>query len=379
MVYVHVPFCLGKCIYCAFYSMTPGKGMQRSSALCKEDLFEAYTERVCQEMEDRKDEILSSVGEDGQYNTLYIGGGTPSVLPSSFFKEVSSTLLSIIPTPPSEFTVEVNPEDIALRGEKYVTELLGCGVNRISMGVQSLDDDILKWMHRRHDSATVLRAVSILRSCGIGNLSLDLIFGVPGMGMEKWEDTLERTLDLHPEHLSAYQLSFDEGSALGKLLALGKVSQESDEVCCEQYGHLCRKMRERGYLHYEVSNFCLEGMHSRHNSAYWERVPYVGVGSMAHSFYRTSDGKEVRYSNSGALMDREISSETLTQEDARLEELMLSLRTSKGLPGKRLYELCDKDKVDGLLSEGSLSVQGNNLRIPEKKFFVSDSIICELA
>lgn len=380
MVYVHVPFCRGKCIYCAFYSLTPPTALRRCGLDGEGELFEAYTERICTEMKARRGEILSSVASDGNYNTLYIGGGTPSVLPLSFFRGVASTLSSIIPTP-TEFTVEVNPDDVVSRGKEFTEGLLQCGVNRISMGIQSLDDGILRWMHRRHDSRTALEAVNVLRECGVGNLSLDLIFGIPGMGMDTWRDTLERTLALRPEHLSAYQLSFDEGSPLGKLLEAGKILPLGEEECKAQYDLLCSAARSHGYIHYEVSNFCLPSMQSRHNSAYWRRVPYVGLGSMAHSFSRTPEGVETRQANSPSLLGREVREETLSCEDARLEELMLHLRTNEGISRERLYQLCEKTTIESLMEEGSLLSKGRDGRIviPEEKFFISDSIICELA
>lgn len=273
-----------------------------------------------------------------------------------------------------EFTIEVNPEDIVEKGLGYAKGLLGLGVNRVSMGVQSFDDGILRWMNRRHDSARAVEAFRILRTAGVGNISLDLIFGLGQLSDRMWEETLDKALELRPEHISAYQLSIEEGSALGELARKGRYTEASEQQCRRQYDTLCRRLSDAGFHHYEVSNFALPGREARHNSAYWRRVPYVGLGPGAHSL--SPDG--VRSWNSDSLGGWTRSSETLGPEEIRLERIMLPLRTSEGLPSMELRTLADPSIVDRLLEEAALAESEGRIHIPENRFFVSDEIIREL-
>lgn len=329
----------------------------------------------------------------GAVNTLYIGGGTPSVLPLDVLRRIVDALLSSrslrrgentvgAQSPFEEFTVEVNPEDIVEKGGEYVRGLLETGVDRVSMGIQSFDDGILRWMNRRHSAAGAVEAFRILRRCGVRNISVDLIFGLSQLADDVWEDTIERALELAPEHISAYQLSIEEGSALAKLVADGRYVEASDEQCRHQYDVLCQTLRQAGYHHYEISNFARPGFEAVHNSAYWSRVPYIGLGPGAHSLtgdirswnsqelpHRSPDGFPATYSRT---------SETLSPEDIRVERIMLSLRTDKGLEAAELYSLADRAVINSLLSEGALEKQGGSIRIPESRLFTSDEIIREL-
>lgn len=329
----------------------------------------------------------------GAVNTLYIGGGTPSALPLDVLRRIVDALLSSrslrrgentvgAQSPFEEFTVEVNPEDIVEKGGEYVRGLLETGVDRVSMGIQSFDDGILRWMNRRHSAAGAVEAFRILRRCGVRNISVDLIFGLSQLADDVWEDTIERALELAPEHLSAYQLSIEEGSALAKLVADGRYVEASDEQCRHQYDVLCQTLRQVGYHHYEISNFARPGFEAVHNNAYWSRVPYIGLGPGAHSLtgdirswnsqelpHRSTDGSPATYSRT---------SETLSPEDIRVERIMLSLRTDKGLEAAELYSLTDRAVINSLLSEGALEKQGGSIRIPESRLFTSDEIIREL-
>ena len=367
MVYVHVPFCRSFCTYCGFYSVTAGRDCGHK--------FEKYASMVAAEAAARREEILRT----RDTNTLYIGGGTPSVLPLSCLERIVEALPG---GPWSEFTVEVNPDDITGLGPAYVKGLRRLGVNRISMGVQSFDDGILRWMNRRHDSEGARRAFRILREAGMDNVSVDLIFGISGMGDGLWERTIDETLRLGedcgglPNHISAYQLSIEPDSALEKLAERGDYDEASDEECRRQYEILCGRLAAAGYRHYEVSNFALPGFEASHNSAYWRRVPYVGLGPGAHSF----DGRCRRWNSeldeSGSYAAE---SETLTPQDERVERIMLSLRTAEGEDGEWLRaNASDSSAVDRLMAEGALVAIGPKIRIPEERFFVSDEIIREL-
>lgn len=383
MIYLHVPFCGSFCTYCDFYSEICRGGRA----------FNEYADAVLKEVNDRKEEICMNMSAPGAVNTLYIGGGTPSVLPLDVLRRIVDALLSSrslrrgentvgAQSPFEEFTVEVNPEDIVEKGGEYVRGLLETGVDRVSMGIQSFDDGILRWMNRRHSAAGAVEAFRILRRCGVRNISVDLIFGLSQLADDVWEDTIERALELAPEHISAYQLSIEEGSALAKLVADGRYVEASDEQCRHQYDVLCQTLRQAGYHHYEISNFARPGFEAVHNSAYWSRVPYIGLGPGAHSLtgdIRSWNSQELPHrSPDGSLATYSRTSETLSPEDIRVERIMLSLRTDKGLEAAELYSLTDSTVVDALLSEGALERQGGSIRIPESRLFTSDEIIREL-
>ncbi|MBR3441612.1 MAG: radical SAM family heme chaperone HemW [Bacteroidales bacterium] len=432
MIYLHVPFCESRCTYCGFFSIVcasssaarptpvslrsapyPGKCSPGVVLPQREAIFEAYAEAVCGEIEGRCEEIAKTLA----VNTLYIGGGTPSVLPLSVLSKIVRSIDSLpgrgAPAGPwEEFTVEVNPEDIVEKGEEYVRGLLSLGVNRISMGIQSFDDGILRWMNRRHDSATAVEAFHLLRRCGVDNISIDLIFGLPQLSETLWSETLDKALALGPEHISAYQLSIEEDSALERLITRGKFTEATDEQCGRQYDQLCSKLGAAGYRHYEISNFALAGREAVHNSAYWHRVPYVGLGPGAHSLsagsVRSWNSEDIPHRlGDGSLKAYSREEEHLTPEDIRVERIMLPLRTDNGLPEAELRSLAGDQVVDTLISEGALIrvqdpsvtpfpqddieachpeqspefVEGRSegyIRIPENHFFTSDDIIRQL-
>lgn len=414
MIYLHVPFCGSFCTYCDFYSE-----ICRSRQASNE-----YADAVIAEIRDRRKELEMNMSAQDAVNTLYIGGGTPSVLPLDVLSRIVGAVsqterLSLVTEPVEvttptelldEFTVEVNPEDIVEKGREYVRGLLALGVNRISMGIQSFNDDILRWMNRRHDAGNAVKAFHILRESGVRNISIDLIFGISQLTDETWKDTIEKALELSPEHISAYQLSIEEGSALAKMVADGRYVEASEEQCRRQYDILCRCLGRSGYHHYEISNFAKPGFEAVHNSAYWRRAPYIGLGPGAHSLTgnvrswnsqelphrqqdETSSCNPDRISScnpdstscqtssrnpSGKLATYSRNFETLSPEDIRVERIMLSLRTDKGLKATELYSLTDSTVVDALLSEGALERQGASIRIPEDHLFTSDEIVREL-
>ena len=323
----------------------------------------------------------------GDVNTLYIGGGTPSVLPLTVFEKLQAALGR---SKFDEFTVEVNPEDIVEKGQDYVEGLLELGVNRVSMGVQSFDDRLLKWMNRRHTSLQAVQAYRILESAGVDNISIDLIFGLPQLTDELWDDTLEKALTISsrgnlPKHISAYQLSVEEGSMLEKMISKGMCAEAPEEECRRQYEKLCRVLQQAGYEHYEISNFAMPGYQAKHNSSYWKHVPYVGLGPGAHSFL---DGKRLwnaddlsAYLKAGSNGDfSEIrGSETLDQEQKKIEKIMLGLRTAAGVEEEFLRDSCPGAVLAEALANGNLEALGNGMvRIPEDRFFISDNIISSI-
>ena len=435
MIYVHVPFCRSFCTYCDFYSEVASRCRKAEDAQKQEALFEDFAQALACEVSSRAGEITDDV------NTLYIGGGTPSVLPLSAFRALLDALRSVGHGGPfDEFTVEVNPEDIIEKGHAYVEGLLELGVNRISMGVQSFDDSVLKFMNRRHSADEAVRAYAILEEAGVRNISIDLIFGLPQLSMDQWRETLDKALSISsrgvlPQHISSYQLSVEPGSMLARLVEKDRWNEASDELCQEQYEALCSALSAAGYHHYEISNFAQPGFEAVHNSAYWRHVPYVGFGPGAHSYinpaeispdtlFRGSEYHDNLHSSSlycvrqwnlqdlqaylqawkcahdyesGVLADlpsdpfvgvRE--SETLDEEQLVMERLMLGLRTSSGLPESFLREYCDPEALSQAIATGHLvpaddelissdsAMREPHLRIPERHFFISDSIIADL-
>lgn len=381
MVYLHIPFCRSFCTYCAFYSEL----FQQSTA-------QVYTQAVLRELSLRKAEIEQTL----DLNTLYIGGGTPSVLPPVFLSQIVSELREITGGNYAEFTVELNPDDVT---PDYVAFLKSMGVTRVSMGVQSFDDALLARIARRHNSEAVRRAYSLLREGGFDNISLDLIFGFgrwadefETLAMQRLERDLDAILSLPggpPEHISAYQLSIEEGSALEKQCREGRYV-EADEAFCEQsYLRICDRLSRAGYEHYEISNFARPGYRAQHNSAYWSGCPYVGIGPAAHSY----DGKVRSWNPSDvqaycAAYTADVpsadtafrESEWIDEEKRRLEHLFLSLRTAEGVEEAFLKSSVPSAKLEDLLSRGCLekSQKIGNLRFPEHKWFVSDSLVSEL-
>lgn len=339
MIYVHVPFCRSFCTYCGFYS---------ERACPNED----FIHEICDEALRRRDEIAATAAVD----TLYFGGGTPSVLPLSYLGRIADACGG---RRYKEWTVELNPDDVT---PEYARGLRELGVNRASMGVQSLDDGMLRLMNRRHDSDGARRAFGALREAGFDNVSVDIIFGVGGMTDTMLEATVREILEWRPEHISAYQLSIEEGSALEELLRTGRYTELPDEYCARQYYLICSLLHDAGYEHYEISNWALPGHRAIHNSAYWTRAPYIGLGPGAHSLI---DNK--RSWNSEGLSGWISSGEVLTAEQIREEEIMLGLRTADGVPAE-------------LLAGGVLvpSVVPGRVRIPEDRWFVADDIIASL-
>ena len=395
MIYVHVPFCRSRCLYCGFFSQ------------CSKGPGRAWADEVCAEALSRKDEIAAAAAVD----TLYFGGGTPSVLPLEFIGRIADACGG---RHYREWTVEVNPDDIT---PEYAAGLRSLGVNRVSMGVQSLDDGMLRWMNRRHSADGARRAFRQLRDAGFDNISVDIIFGVNGMSREMLEGTVKEILRWCPEHISAYQLSIEEGSALGRMAREGRYLELSDEDCSSQYYLICSLLAAAGYEHYEISNWALPGRRAVHNSAYWTRAPYVGLGPGAHSLGRAfspdafaslipptalrlwappvhaaTGGHGLRAEgpaqtnyrswNSEDLSGWTSEGELLTEAQIREEQIMLGLRTADGI----LASLCHPARPSchpernvaeskDLLTPSALP---GHFRIPEEHWFVADDIIAGL-
>jgi len=371
LIYVHIPFCRSFCSYCNFYSSTKTREIP------------GVLESIALEWKKDRDlwlDIFRSAEPDAGH-TLYFGGGTPTVcaagelcaLITLLREDMEQAGLTL-----AELTVEANPGDLT---PEYCHVLLDAGVNRLSIGVQSFHDPYLEAMRRRHNGRQAANSAILARKAGFANISLDLIFGFPGLTAEKWKDTLGQAIALGPEHISAYQLSLEPSSLWGKTGVL-----PPQEECALQYALLQETLQGAGYLQYEVSSFCLPGKESLHNSGYWIRRPYAGLGPSAHSF----NGKD-RYANVADLRkytegirrnEPARKYDRLTARDVHNEWVMLSLRTSKGLSLQEMEERkgrpATKDflkQITPLLERGLLIRTGNKVSIPANRLFVSDDII----
>lgn len=350
-VYVHIPFCASRCSYCDFYST-----LQQAA------MGERYVDAVLAEARLRRDELR---GEP--VKTIYFGGGTPSQLPSALFSRLVDGLREVFDfSAVEEFTVEANPDDVSV---EWCAALPSSGVNRVSMGVQSFEDDILRLIGRRHTAQQAIEAVSRLRETGINNISIDLIYGLPGQTLESWTASVQQAIALKPEHVSAYGLTYEEGTKLWRQRERGEVVEVPEEQCLEMYRILVDMLQAAGYEHYEISNFSLPSYHSRHNSSYWDDTPYLGLGAAAHSY----DGKVRRsnphdlngYINKVLAGELAYEQEELTWQDRYDERVMLGLRTSHGVDTNRLRQDFGGEAWRHFVNEAQRHIEAGNLRVGE--------------
>ncbi len=365
-LYVHIPFCRRACGYCDFFkSISLAKSPQVLEAMRREMAFRAN-------------------GEAGRrLDTVYFGGGTPSALPAHELELLLGTAKELWDcTAVAETTLEANPDDLA---PDYLHALREAGFDRLSMGVQSFCDRELRLMNRRHDAAGALRAFRDARRAGFDNISIDLIYGLPGSDAEIWGETLRRAAGLGAEHISAYHLTIEPGTPFGRRPGLSPVP-EAESV--RQYELLCGILANAGYVHYEISNFALPGFRSRHNSAYWADEPYTGIGPSAHSY----DGRTrswappsleryVALAGSPGLYE----SETLTPDMRRNEYVMVRLRTAEGIDEEDFSRRFGARELLRLLSDAERFLQGGlltrtagRLAVPPEKFLVGDGIVSAL-
>lgn len=366
-IYIHVPFCQGRCIYCDFYSTTEG-----------EEWKSRYVDALLAELRMRRDELPLA-----RVHSIYIGGGTPSRLPVKALAGILNEVCRLFPVDSdAEVTVEANPDDVT---PEWLAALSHTPVNRLSMGVQSFDDALLRLIRRRHTAQQAVCAVEQAARHGISNVSIDLIYGLPTQTMEQWQADVRQALALDVQHLSAYSLSYEEGTPLWRMLEQGRIEEADEELSLRMYEHLIDATRTAGFTHYEISNFCRPGRHSQHNSAYWHGVPYLGFGPGAHSY----DGMRTRRWNlsdlkgyvqaAGSMPPHQ--SEVLTDDELYDETVMTRLRTSEGLSldlltaADRAYCMA---QAEPHLRAGRLEQAGSTIRLTRQGIFTSNDIISDL-
>lgn len=367
-IYIHIPFCASRCIYCAFYSTT------------SLDLRQRYTDALCRESGVRRQET--------EVRSIYLGGGTPSQLTIPQLRQIFDTLYKYNKVAEdAEITIEVNPDDVT---EAFAENLRTLPVNRVSMGAQTFNDQRLRYLHRRHTAAQVAEAVERLRAAGIRNISIDLMYGFPDETLNNWTHDIDAALALHVEHLSAYCLSIEEGTPLHRMMNGHNGNSHpcvlpDEETERAMYYLLKDRLESAGLEHYEISNFARPGFRSRHNSAYWNYTPYIGLGAAAHSFDGHTRSWNVadihQYIKGIERGERLFESETI-EGDTRYNDLLTTaLRTREGLD---LDLLSDRQRdyclrcARRFIDDGLLSMHLGHLALTRRGLFISDMIISSL-
>ncbi len=364
-LYIHVPFCKKKCPYCNFYSVV-------SRSLRKNYLTTLVHEAT----------HFAPVWSNHEFETLYLGGGTPSLLSDEELCSLFENLKALFRfSKNSEITLEANPEDI---NSNTLLLWKSMGINRLSIGLQALDNESLSFLERQHSSADAFEKLKLARNAGFSNISVDLIYGIPGLSRKTWLQTLDTLFQFRPEHISAYALTLEENTIYHVKVKRQLLATPPDKLAIAHFHILRHKARIHGYKFYEVSNLCLPGYHSKHNFSYWQGVPYLGLGPSAHSF----DGRKRWWNPSsmgewqnlvfkGDFPDNEILNSTQQFNDY----LVTRLRTRKGMIFEDLSRIFLKNDIDLIihtanqLPKGLLALTSKGIRIPVRNFLLSDGII----
>ena len=386
-LYIHIPFCASRCIYCGFYSTTSLKLRQR------------YVDAVCREMILRGEKFLPPKGRSVARNevrseridTIYFGGGTPSQLTIPQIRQLFTYINKVYKLPSLmggagggfEVTIEMNPDDVTPAWADVLPRL---GVNRVSMGAQTFNDERLRFLHRRHTARQVPEAVKILRNAGIRNISIDLMYGFPSETLDDWQRDIDSALALNVEHISAYCLMIEEGTPLWRLkMKDEKLKMPDEELERLMYEVLIDKLTAAGYEHYEISNFAKPGYRSHHNSSYWQDVPYIGLGAAAHSYdlkYRSYNVADIQQYIEAIEHGELPSEQEVIDEDTHYNDrITVALRTSDGLDlttiSDRHRRYCMRE-AQRFLDDGLLQLSDNRLSLTRKGLFVCDYVMSSL-
>lgn len=368
-IYIHIPFCRKACYYCNFH-------------------FSTSLQRVDEMMQAIEKELLMRQNYLSEtIDTIYFGGGTPSLVDTNAIKQLLTQIKNTYNVSSSvEITLEANPEDIDAR---KADDLITLGINRISLGIQSFEDDILQSLNRSHNSIQAINAIQQLHNSGFSNITLDLIYGIPAQSTEMWNNNLAQAIDFGIQHLSCYALTIEEKTAFGHWQRQGVFTPVAENHYENDYKSMCRILREAGYNHYEVSNFALPGFESRHNSAYWQHQAYLGLGPGAHSYNYT--GRTFNISNNASYIkgikkgEQPNQTETLTTSQRFNEYLLTGLRTNQGIDLTSIKKefgvnLLKQKKyfIDQCLNNDRAILKNNRFIITENALILADSIILEL-
>jgi oxygen-independent coproporphyrinogen-3 oxidase len=369
-IYIHIPFCKQRCTYCDFYTEVAPQ------------FIPSIIVSMIKEIDIRKDYLHNSV-----INTIYFGGGTPSILHSGQFSDLFDAINNrYLVAKDAEITFEANPDDLT---SEFLASIRSLPFNRLSIGIQSFDDEDLKRINRRHISKQAVEAVVKAQAAGFTNISIDLIYGLPFQTIESWERQLDKAFSLHIQHISAYGLTYEEGTPLWKQRESGKIKSVDDLTMNKMYLLLLEKMKQNGFEAYEISNFSLPGFRSRHNSSYWKQEPYLGIGPSAHSYdllsrqWNIASIQEyIRAINSGTLF---FEREELTLNDRYNDFVMVSLRTSEGIDvtllrlefGSELTDYCLKN-IKTFIDSEQVYYSEDKLRLTASGIQISNLILIQL-
>lgn len=369
-LYIHIPFCAKRCIYCDFFSNT------------EMNYKDPYLKAILQELKLRKDYLAGEPIE-----TIYFGGGTPSQLQAGDLERILESIFNLFDTHScSEITLEANPDDMT---PAYIRSLRSLPFNRISMGVQSFQEKDLRFLNRRHNREQALQAVASCKENGFHNISIDLIYGLPGQTLPEWEENLEEAVRLDIPHLSAYHLIYEEGTSLYKKMVAGTVQPVDETLSVDFFSILIEKLERAGYQHYEISNFARPGQYSKHNSSYWTGKSYLGLGPSAHSYNgenRTWNPSSLPLYLEGIRKGMPAMEIEILDARKRYNDFIITrLRTMWGLslaeietrfgPERRKY--CEKQAAP-YLRQNLLSLDDEILRLTRQGIFVSDGIMSDL-
>lgn len=370
-LYLHIPYCLSRCAYCDFHS-----------SICLDDKDE-YVDALCFELQQRESYLKKNT-----LDTIYFGGGTPSVLSIAQLDKIFKTIKQYYSiSPKAEITLEANPDDI---DKAYLEGLRQLGFNRLSIGIQSFDDEDLALIGRRHSAQHAIDVVKIAQQAGFDNISCDLIFGLPYQTLEKWKYNLSQLYTLNIQHISCYNLSYEEGTAFYQKLMAGELKEIDDELSLEMFKYLIDSSKAQGFVHYETSNFAKEGLFSKHNSNYWSGEAYLGIGAGAHSYdgeqsrrWNISDNQQ--YIEGIMRVNPHFDEELIDQAKAYNEFIMTGLRTIWGCSisiledrfGSKMLEYC-LEAASPYLKNRQLKIIDNVITIDAESVFISDQIMSDL-
>ncbi|MGO4707548.1 radical SAM family heme chaperone HemW [Chryseobacterium sp. 2TAF14] len=371
MIYIHIPFCKQKCSYCNFHFSTSLNFKDEMLGAMKKEIFL------------RKDEL-----QNKNIQSLYFGGGTPSVLSADEIKSLIDEVLKHFSFKNDiEITLEANPDDL---NTTFLKELSKSPVNRLSIGTQSFFDEDLKLMNRAHNASEAESSIKRAQDFGFENLSIDLIYGSPTSNLEIWKENLNKAVALEIPHISSYALTVEPKTALENWVAKGKVSNPKEEEQNREFYYMIDFLKDHGFEHYEVSNFAKPGFYSRHNSSYWKYQEYLGIGPSAHS-YNGTDVRSWNVANNQQyikkLSSNSLAKETeiLSQQDQFNEMIMIGLRTIWGVDLESLNQKFSENilekftkEIQNKIEEGILKIENNHLKIPEKHWFMADGIASDL-
>ncbi|MCP9291115.1 radical SAM family heme chaperone HemW [Gracilimonas sediminicola] len=372
-LYIHIPFCKQACSYCDFYFVTRQQNKQD------------FVDELIREIHAKKDSVFT----EEPVRSIYFGGGTPSLLTAEQVNAILDAIRDVFDTDLKEITLEMNPDDVS---REYLSGLKSAGINRASMGIQSFNPELLKFMNRAHTSEEAMKCLEILEASEFKVFTVDVIYGNPGQSLEILEQDLDTILEFNPPHISAYSLTIEPQTRLGKQVKLGRITPPEDDTVSDHFDLVVDKLAAAGIQQYEVSNYAKPGSEAVHNSNYWSHENYLGLGPGAHSFWWNEDqASATRWKNRSNLnaylngdWKEQSEREELNLADLAEERLMLGLRTKKGLEKKKLkstyhFEFNDRQlRYLQKLEENGRAETGERIHLTKEGLKIADSILLDL-